>query len=59
MVNSRDHNFSPKSKQRLIHVRLSRYDPENVYTEDGALVIELTKEPDETSHGLGCKPPFS
>ncbi|GAA5832111.1 hypothetical protein JCM3766R1_003725 [Sporobolomyces carnicolor] len=29
------------------------YDPENVYTEDGALVIELTKEPNSTSHGLG------
>ncbi|GAA5927478.1 uncharacterized protein JCM15063_005912 [Sporobolomyces koalae] len=29
------------------------YDPQNVYTEDGALVIELTKEPNSASHGLG------
>ncbi|GAA5981997.1 hypothetical protein JCM5350_000607 [Sporobolomyces pararoseus] len=29
------------------------YDPENAYTEDGALVLELTKEPNSTSHGLG------
>jgi len=35
--------------------RCTRYDPSNVYTEDGALVIELTKEPNSTSHGLGCK----
>jgi len=35
--------------------RHDRYDPSNVYTEDGALVIELTKEPNSTSHGLGCK----
>ncbi|GAA5934221.1 hypothetical protein JCM10213_003734 [Rhodosporidiobolus nylandii] len=29
------------------------YDPDNVYTEGGALVIELTKETDENSHGFG------
>ncbi|GAA6060271.1 hypothetical protein JCM10212_003971 [Sporobolomyces blumeae] len=29
------------------------YDPENIYTEGGALTIELTKESNSTSHGLG------
>jgi hypothetical protein len=30
------------------------YDPGNVYTEDGFLVLEVTEEELATSHGFGC-----
>lgn len=34
---------------------LEWYDPDNIYTEGGHLVVELTKESKADSHGFGCE----